>query len=233
MLLRRSGTYTDERRLTMKSPIASKYDNNNSAQGHANNDKLCSDFKQYMSTRRQTVQTYEQGTPTWMQCKKKAALITALTIIALSILCLSVITISSVCSSRKTAGESNDPPSQYTDFDPINDIGPKTNKSKTMTNGFDIDNTGSGDSPAVIITTKCSVQAIEITEDGQNLVTITSYANELADLIGAQSLILDCTPRVDNDTAPPPPDVGSEAIAEFGWPQGSNPPLGSIKATSS
>lgn len=216
----------------MKSPIASRYDNNNSAQRHANNNKLRSDFKQSMSTRRQTVQTYEQGTPTWMQCKKKTALITALTIIALSILCLSVISISSICSSRKTAGESNGSPSQYTDFDPINDIGPKTNKSKTMTNGFNIDNNVSGDSLAVIITTKCSVQAIEITEDGQNLVTITSYANELADLIGAQSLILDCTPRVDNDTAPPPPDVGSEAIAEFGWPQGSNPPLGSIKATS-
>lgn len=216
----------------MKIPIASKYDNNNSAQEHANKDKLCSDFKQYMSTRRQTVQTYEQGTPTWMQCKKKTALITALTIIALSILCLSVITISSICSSRKTAGESNGSPSQYTDFDPINDIGPKTNKSKSMTNEFNIDNNVSGDSPAVIITTKCSVQAIEITEDGQNLVTITSYADELADLIGAQSLILDCTPRVDNGTAPPPPDVGSEAIAEFGWPQGSNPPLGSIKATS-
>lgn len=216
----------------MKSPIASKYDNNNSAQGHTNNDKLCSGFKQYMSTRGQKVQTYEQGTPTWMQCKRKTALITTLVILALSILCLSLITISSICSSRKTADESNGSPSQYTDFDPINDIKPKTNKSKTMTNGFSIDNNVSGDSPAVIITTKCSVQAIEISEDERNLVTITSYANELTDLIGAQSLILDCTPRVDNGTAPPPPDVGSEAIAEFGWPQGSNPPLGSIKATS-
>ena len=216
----------------MKSPIASKYDNNNSAQGHTNNNKLCSGSEQYMNTQRQTVQTYDQGTPTWMQCKKKTALITALVILALSILCLSVITISSICSSHKTADESNGSPSQYTDFDPINDIRPKTNESKTMTNGFNIDNNVSGDSPAVIITTKCSVQAIEITEDGQNLVTITSYANELADLIGAQSLILDCTPRVDNGTAPPPPDVGSEAIAEFGWPQGSNPPLGSIKTAS-
>lgn len=163
---------------------------------------------------------------------KKTALITALVILALSILCLSVITISSICSSRKTADESSSSPSQQTIFGPINDIEPETNKSKTMTNGFSIDNNVSGDSPAVIITTKCSVQAIEITEDERNLVTITSYANELTDLIGAQSLILDCTPRVDNSTAPPPPDVGSDAIAEFGWPQGSNPPLGSIKATS-
>ena len=167
-----------------------------------------------------------------MDSKKKTALITALVILVLSILCLSVNTISSICSSRKTADESNGSPTQYTNFDSIDDIRPRTNKSKTMTNGFSIDNNVSGDSPAVIITTRCSVQATEISEDGQNLVTITSYANELADLIGAQSLILDCTPRVDNGTAPPPPDVGSDAIAEFGWPQGSNPPLGSIKATS-
>lgn len=161
-----------------------------------------------------------------MDSKKKTALITALVVLALLILCLSLITINSICLSRKTADESSSAPSQYTN------IGPETNKSKTMANGFNISNNVSGDSPAVIITTRCSVQATEISEDGQNLVTITSYANELADLIGAQSLILDCTPRVDNSTAPPPPDVGSDAIAEFGWPQGSNPPLGSIKATS-
>ena len=167
-----------------------------------------------------------------MDSKKKTALITALVVLALSILCLSLITINSICPSRKTADESSSAPSQYTNFGSINDIGPETNKSKTMANRFNISNNVSGDSPAVIITTRCSVQATEISEDGQNLVTITSYANELADLIGAQSLILDCTPRVDNGTAPPPPDVGSDAIAEFGWPQGSNPPLGSIKATS-
>lgn len=162
-----------------------------------------------------------------MDSKKKTALITALVVLALSILCLFLITINSICPSRKTADESSSAPSQYTNFGSINDIGPET-----MANGFNISNNVSGDSPAVIITTRCSVQATEISEDGQNLVTITSYANELADLIGAQSLILDCTPRVDNGTAPPPPDVGSDAIAEFGWPQGSNPPLGSIKATS-
>ena len=167
-----------------------------------------------------------------MDSKKKTALITALVVLALSILCLSLISINSICPSRKTADESSSAPSQYTNFGSINDIGPETNKSKTMANGFSISNNVSGDSPAVIITTRCSVQTTEISEDGQNLVTITSYANELADLIGAQSLILDCTPRVDNGTAPPPPDVGSDAIAEFGWPQGSNPPLGSIKATS-
>lgn len=69
VLLRRSVTYTDERRLAMKSLVASKYDNNNSAQGRANNDKLCSGCKQYMSTRGQAIQTCEQSTPTWTQCK--------------------------------------------------------------------------------------------------------------------------------------------------------------------
>lgn len=57
VLLRRSVTYTDERRLAMKSLVASKYDNNNSAQGRANNDKLCPGCKQYMSTRGQAMQT--------------------------------------------------------------------------------------------------------------------------------------------------------------------------------
>lgn len=164
-----------------------------------------------------------------LDSKKGTVQIAALVIPALSILCLSVITISSICSSHVTADESNNSSSQYTNFDTINDIEPETDKSKNMAHGFNIDNNVSGESTAVIITTECSVQTIEITEDGQYLVTITSYANELADLIGAQSLILDCTPRVDDGIASPPPDVGSEAIAEFGWPQGSNPPVGLIK----
>ncbi len=41
----------------MKSLVASKYDNNNSAQGRANNDKLCPGCKQYMSTWGQAMQT--------------------------------------------------------------------------------------------------------------------------------------------------------------------------------
>lgn len=50
----------------------SYYDSNNSAQGYTNNDKLCSGFKQYMSTRGQAIQTYEQSAPTWMQYKTNA-----------------------------------------------------------------------------------------------------------------------------------------------------------------
>ena len=53
----------------MKSLVASKYDNNNSAQERANNDKLCTGCKQYTSTRGQAMQTCEQSTPTWTQCK--------------------------------------------------------------------------------------------------------------------------------------------------------------------
>lgn len=50
----------------------SYYDSNNSAQGYTNNNKPCSGFKQYMSTRGQTMQTYEQSSPTWMQYKVNA-----------------------------------------------------------------------------------------------------------------------------------------------------------------
>ncbi len=160
---------------------------------------------------------------------KKTPLIISLAILAILVLCLSLIIFNLIYSSRKAADESHDSLSQNINFDPIYDIGSKPNTAETTTRRFSIDNRVSGSSPAVIVTAECSVQAVEITEDERIFVTITSYADEVSNLVGEQSLLLDCTPRIDKDTVPPPPDAGSEAVAEFGWPQGSNPPLGSIK----